>query len=61
MPRPTNFYGQTKLDGEKVVLDAGANTGLGVVLRVPILYGKANELKESAVKYATFETFLLSR
>ena len=48
-PQPTNVYGQTKLDGEKAVLEATKNTGLGVVLRVPVLYGKANEPKESAV------------
>ena len=42
-PHPTNLYGQTKLDGEKVVLEATKGTGLGVVLRVPVLYGKANE------------------
>ena len=48
-PQPTNLYGQTKLDGEMAVLEATANTGLGVILRVPVLYGKASEPKESAV------------
>jgi len=48
-PKPTNLYGQTKLDGERAILEATKNTGLGVVLRVPVLYGKAGEPKESAV------------
>lgn len=48
-PSPPNLYGQTKLDGERVVLDATKHTALGVVLRVPVLYGKAEEPKESAV------------
>lgn len=48
-PEPTNLYGQTKLDGERAILDATEETGLGVVLRVPVLYGKAEEPKESAV------------
>ena len=48
-PAPTNFYGQTKLDGEKAVLQATQKTDLGVILRVPVLYGKANEPNESAV------------
>ena len=46
---PPNLYGQTKLDGEKVVLEATRETGLGAILRVPVLYGKALEPKESAV------------
>jgi len=48
-PSPTNLYGQTKLDGEKVILEATQGTGLGVVLRVPVLYGPADEPKDSAV------------
>ena len=48
-PKPTNLYGQTKLDGEKVVLEATKGTGLGIVLRVPVLYGKANKPEESAI------------
>ena len=48
-PGPTNVYGQTKLEGERVVLQATEGTGLGVVLRVPVLYGKAEDSKESAV------------
>ena len=46
---PTNVYGQTKLDGEKAVLEATKGTGLGVVLRVPVLYGEAEKSKESAI------------
>lgn len=48
-PEPTNLYGQTKLDGERAVLQATEETGLGIVLRVPVLYGKAEDPKESAV------------
>lgn len=49
---PTNLYGQTKLDGEHAVLDtykAAAKDGLGLVLRVPVLYGNAEVPAESAV------------
>lgn len=46
---PTNIYGQTKLDGEVAVLEETKRTGLGVSLRVPVLYGEAEENKESAV------------
>ncbi|KAI4860751.1 NAD(P)-binding protein [Hypoxylon rubiginosum] len=52
IPQPTNLYGQTKLDGEKVVLEEYKNAGkpgLGVVLRVPVLYGDAEMPAESAV------------
>jgi len=48
-PSPPNLYGQTKLDGEKATLQATKQYNLGVVLRVPVLYGKADEPKESAV------------
>ncbi|KAK1760779.1 methionine adenosyltransferase 2 subunit beta [Echria macrotheca] len=49
---PTNLYGQTKLDGEEAVLGAfkaAGKEGLGVVLRVPVLYGPAEKNAESAV------------
>ncbi|KAI1455237.1 NAD(P)-binding protein [Annulohypoxylon moriforme] len=51
-PQPTNLYGQTKLDGERVVIEEYQNAGkagLGVVLRVPVLYGDAELPSESAV------------
>jgi dTDP-4-dehydrorhamnose reductase len=51
-PRPTNLYGQTKLDGERAVLETfkeAGKEGLGVVLRVPVLYGNAETPSESAV------------
>lgn len=51
-PGPTNLYGQTKLDGEKAVLEeyaAAGKEGLGVALRVPVLYGHAETPSESAV------------
>ncbi|KAI9723010.1 MAG: hypothetical protein M1812_001459 [Candelaria pacifica] len=46
---PPNIYGQTKLDGEKAILAESEASGLGVVLRVPVLYGEAEENKESAI------------
>jgi S-adenosylmethionine synthetase len=51
-PSPPNIYGQTKLDGEKALLNYTEGTGLGVVLRVPILYGHVepeDNNKEGAV------------
>ncbi|KAK4179831.1 hypothetical protein QBC36DRAFT_59001 [Triangularia setosa] len=51
-PAPTNLYGQTKLDGERAVLHEfkmAGKEGLGVVLRVPVLYGSAQSNAESAV------------
>ncbi|KOS18961.1 Methionine adenosyltransferase 2 subunit beta [Escovopsis weberi] len=51
-PGPLNLYGQTKLDGETAVLEEYAGSGkqgLGVVLRVPVLYGHAEMPSESAV------------
>jgi S-adenosylmethionine synthetase len=51
-PGPTNMYGQTKLDGEKAVLQVAGTNGSKnkvVVLRVPVLYGSCDEPKESAV------------
>ncbi|MCJ1396581.1 hypothetical protein MMC18_009472, partial [Xylographa bjoerkii] len=46
---PPNLYGQTKLDGEKATLEQTKDTHLGVVLRVPVLYGSTNDHSESAV------------
>ncbi len=51
-PRPPNLYGQNKLEGELAVLGEYERTGLdglGVVLRVPVLYGQAEMPAESAV------------
>ncbi|KAL8973031.1 MAG: hypothetical protein Q9183_000199 [Haloplaca sp. 2 TL-2023] len=48
-PNPPNLYGQTKLAGEKAVLEECENTGLAVVLRVPVLYGHTETNAESAV------------
>ena len=51
-PSPPNVYGQTKLDGEKAVLDVASKTGATnkvVILRVPVLYGSCDEPKDSAV------------
>ncbi|EWC47361.1 hypothetical protein DRE_00329 [Drechslerella stenobrocha 248] len=42
---PPNFYGETKRDGEKAVLE---NSDRAVVMRVPLLYG-SGENHESAV------------
>ena len=38
-----------KRDGELAVLETTKDTGLGVVLRVPVLYGTANNNSESAI------------
>lgn len=46
-PAPTNEYGQTKLDGENAVFKATKGTGLGVLLRVPVLYGAVEDGKNS--------------
>jgi S-adenosylmethionine synthetase len=51
-PSPPNVYGQTKLEGEKAVLEVARKTGATnkvVVLRVPVLYGSCDEPKDSAV------------
>ncbi|KAI0552088.1 NAD(P)-binding protein [Xylaria curta] len=51
-PQPTNLYGHTKLDGERAVLrvfEREGKAGLGVVLRVPVLYGDAEVPSESAI------------
>jgi len=47
---PTNMYGKTKADGEQAVLEetgvirAGhSNKSLGIILRVPLLYGHCEE------------------
>ncbi|KAF2826873.1 NAD(P)-binding protein [Ophiobolus disseminans] len=51
-PNPPNVYGQTKLEGEKAVLDVASTAGAMnkvVVLRVPVLYGSCDEPKDSAV------------
>ncbi|POS88360.1 hypothetical protein EPUL_000111 [Erysiphe pulchra] len=51
-PEPSNFYGQTKLKGENAVLSAfedAKKSGLGVILRVPVMYGEVTTPDESAV------------
>ncbi|KAL8999043.1 MAG: hypothetical protein Q9169_002041 [Polycauliona sp. 2 TL-2023] len=48
-PNPPNLYGQTKLAGEKAVLEVCENTALAVVLRIPVLYGHSETNAESAV------------
>ncbi len=44
-PNPLNFYGKTKLAGEKKILEHPSSA----VLRVPILYGPCDQLEEGAV------------
>ncbi|GAM36338.1 D-lactate dehydrogenase [Talaromyces pinophilus] len=48
-PQPTNIYGEMKRDGEEAVLEATRESGTGVVLRVPVLYGPTEYNGESAV------------
>jgi dTDP-4-dehydrorhamnose reductase len=45
-PTPLNAYGRSKLDGEHALLQT---TGLGCVLRLPLLYGPIVNWAESAV------------
>ena len=45
-PNPLNMYGETKLAGEKAVLEVDEKS---LVLRIPVLYGGATKLGESAV------------
>lgn len=45
-PNPLNYYGQTKLEGEQATLNVDQGN---MVLRVPILYGEVEFVKESAV------------
>ncbi|KAL2821815.1 hypothetical protein BDW59DRAFT_149839 [Aspergillus cavernicola] len=47
--KPPNLYGELKRDGELTVLEATKQNGMGIVVRVPVLYGTANENSESAV------------
>jgi dTDP-4-dehydrorhamnose reductase len=46
---PPNFYGQTKLDGEAATLEETEENGMGIILRVPVLYGPTENNSESAV------------
>ena len=46
---PPNLYGQTKLDGEHATLKETEHSRLAVVLRVPVLYGPAEQDSESAI------------
>jgi S-adenosylmethionine synthetase len=51
-PSPPNVYGQTKLEGEKAVLEVATQAGAQnkvVVLRIPVLYGSCDEPKDSAI------------
>uniref|UniRef100_T1JJJ9 Translation factor GUF1 homolog, mitochondrial n=1 Tax=Strigamia maritima TaxID=126957 RepID=T1JJJ9_STRMM len=45
-PNPTNKYGLTKLEGEKITMDASSDN---IVLRIPVLYGPVESPEESAV------------
>jgi dTDP-4-dehydrorhamnose reductase len=45
-PAPLNAYGHSKLEGERALMEA---TGLGCVLRLPLLYGSIVSWTESAV------------
>jgi dTDP-4-dehydrorhamnose reductase len=45
-PSPLNAYGRSKLEGERALTET---TGLGCVLRLPLLYGPIVDWTESAV------------
>ena len=47
VPAPPNEYGQTKLDGERAVLELTKDSGLGISLRIPVLYGSVEGGKNS--------------
>lgn len=61
LPSPPNLYGETKLAGEKAVLDRLRSQRLAVSLRIPVLYGEG-EVAESSINvlqeavYAAAET-----
>ena len=46
LPSPLNAYGRSKLEGERALTET---TGLGCVLRLPLLYGPILDWAESAV------------
>ncbi|MCJ1314326.1 hypothetical protein MMC25_008007 [Agyrium rufum] len=46
---PTNIYGETKLAGEKALLEETKASGMGIVLRVPVLYGPTDDPHESTI------------
>jgi dTDP-4-dehydrorhamnose reductase len=46
LPSPINAYGRSKLEGERALFET---TGLGCVLRLPLLYGPIVDWRESAV------------
>ncbi|KAG8933879.1 hypothetical protein FRC03_010930 [Tulasnella sp. 419] len=52
-PNPLQFYGKSKLDGERAVLEGGGVDnvlrGSQVVLRVPVLYGPAPKNSDTAI------------
>jgi S-adenosylmethionine synthetase len=52
IPNPINYYGETKLLGEKVVLSLCRNA---LALRVPLLYGMAAGLRKSDLLYGTLK------
>ena len=43
---PLNKYGESKLLGEKAVLNTSPQN---IVLRIPVLYGEVENLKESTI------------
>lgn len=46
VPNPVNFYGESKLGGEQLLLETSADFA---VVRLPILYGQVERVEESAV------------
>ncbi|KAL7414144.1 hypothetical protein BDY24DRAFT_414825 [Mrakia frigida] len=50
-PEPLQFYGVTKREGELAVLEEKEGGGMGVVLRVPLLYGPTEYNTEGPVNF----------
>ncbi|GAA5939407.1 hypothetical protein JCM1841_006614 [Sporobolomyces salmonicolor] len=46
---PTNLYGESKLSGEKAVLEGLGKGGKACSLRIPVLYGPASTPDESSI------------
>ncbi|KAK9366261.1 hypothetical protein V1509DRAFT_630243 [Lipomyces kononenkoae] len=57
-PSPTNFYSATKRKGE---LEALTLNGKSLILRIPVLYGEAENMSESAINILVEITMNVNR